>query len=65
LEVKVWPYYIILFLIGFFLGGPYNVICSASAVDIAQSPVLKGKKRALSTIASLINGFGSFGAALM
>lgn len=35
------PYYFLMFLIGFFTGGPYIVIGSAIAVDLGQQPILK------------------------
>jgi hypothetical protein len=30
------PYYFLMFLIGIFLGGPYNIISAASAIDLAK-----------------------------
>ncbi len=50
------PYYFLMFLIGNFTGGPYNVIGSAIAVDLAQQPVLKGTKRSISVISALVEG---------
>lgn len=35
------PYYFLMFLIGIFTGGPYNVIGSAIAVDLGQQPMLQ------------------------
>lgn len=34
------PYYFLMFLIGIFLGGPYNIISAASAIDLAKQPAL-------------------------
>ena len=59
------PYYFMIFIVGFLLGGPYNIISSAVAIDLAKQPALKGQKRALATVSSLIEGTGSFGAAIL
>ena len=36
LDTEVLPYYFLIFFIGIFLGGPYNTITSACAIDIAK-----------------------------
>lgn len=50
------PYYFLMFLIGNFTGGPYNVIGSAIAVDLGQQPILKGTKKSVSVISALVEG---------
>lgn len=65
LHSEALPYYFVIFLIGFFLGGPYNIISAATAIDLAKQPALKNNKSALSTISSLIEGMGSLGAAIL
>lgn len=35
------PYFIIIFAIGFFLGGPYNIISAAISIDLAKQPALR------------------------
>ena len=30
------PYYFIIYGIGFFLGGPYNIICATIAIDLSK-----------------------------
>lgn len=34
------PYFFVMFMIGFFLGGPYNLISSCIAIDLAKQPIL-------------------------
>ncbi|EAR96454.1 MFS transporter (macronuclear) [Tetrahymena thermophila SB210] len=58
------PYFFVIFAIGFFLGGPYNILSAAISIDLAKQPALKGQKSALSTISSLIEGIGSLCAAI-
>ena len=50
---------------GLCIGGPYNLIPSAIAQDLSQISQLKGNKSAIATIAGLINGTGSFAAAIL
>lgn len=50
------PYYFLMFLIGIFTGGPYNVIGSAIAVDLGQQPMLKNIPNAVSVISALVEG---------
>jgi sugar phosphate permease len=35
-------YYILMFLCGFFLGGPFNIISSAIAADLGRNPAIRG-----------------------
>lgn len=35
-------YFFVIFAIGFFLGGPYNILSAAIAIDLAKQPALKG-----------------------
>lgn len=35
-------YYILMFLCGFFLGGPFNIISSAIAADLGRNPEIRG-----------------------
>ena len=36
LEKNPLPYYFVITLIGFFLGGPYNIISATSAIDLSK-----------------------------
>ncbi len=36
LNSQAGPYFVLIYLIGIFLGGPYNIIISAIAVDLSQ-----------------------------
>lgn len=58
------PYYFLMFLIGFFTGGPYNVIGSAIAVDLGQQPNLKNFTNAVSVISALVEGSAAVFSAL-
>jgi hypothetical protein len=54
-------YYIAMFLIGFCIGGPYNIIGTLIAIDIGQN--LKSKN-SITKVSSLIEGSASFFTAL-
>ena len=49
------PYYFVIFGVGLFLGGPYNIISSATVIDLSKNPALQGNTKALSTISALIS----------
>jgi MFS family permease len=51
-------------LTGALVGGPYSLITSAVAADLGHHPSLGGDARALATVAGIIDGVGSLGAAL-
>ena len=51
-------------LAGFFIGGPANIISSAISADLGKHKSLIGNTIALSTVAGIIDGTGSFGAAI-
>lgn len=59
------PYYFVVFGIGIFLGGPYNIIAVACSMDIAKQDCLKSSPDSLSTIISLIEGFGAIGTTIV
>ena len=53
-----------LFVLGLVLGGPVNLVSGCIAADLGQHPKLRGKEKALATVTGIIDGCGSFGAAL-
>lgn len=55
---------IILACMGILIGGPNNIVTSAVAADLAEHPSIAGNKQALGTVVGLINGSGSFVAAI-
>jgi len=55
---------VILACMGILIGGPNNIVTSAVAADLAEHPSIRGNKAALGTVVGLINGSGSFVAAL-
>ena len=59
------PYYFVIFGVGLFLGGPYNIISSATVIDLSKNPALQGNTKALSTISALIEGLGALGAGVL
>lgn len=65
LGTNALAYYIVIFLVGILLGGPYNNISSAMVIVLAENPKIKGNKEAVSTITSLIEGFASLSSGLM
>ncbi|VDM62895.1 unnamed protein product [Angiostrongylus costaricensis] len=74
-SIKSTPSYVIngllLAIIGFFIGGPANMISSSVSADLGKSRELRGNTEALSTVTGIVDesfilspGTGSFGAAL-
>lgn len=55
----------LLLVSGMLLGGPSNLISACIAADLGHHPSLKGNSKALSTVAGIIDGTGSAGAALI
>ena len=51
-----WTYFLTIFLVGFFISGPYNIIGTVIAMDIGQS--IKGKG-SVGKISSLIEAFAA------
>lgn len=58
------PLMVILAFMGILIGGPNNIVTSAVAADLAEHPSIAGNKQALGTVVGLINGSGSFVAAI-
>ncbi|VDP70158.1 unnamed protein product [Echinostoma caproni] len=54
----------LLFFCGALVNGPYALITTAVAADLGTQPSLSTRTRALATITAIIDGTGSFGAAL-
>lgn len=54
----------LLTLTGFFIGGPANMISSSVSADLGKARELRGNAEALSTVTGIVDGTGSFGAAL-
>jgi OPA family glycerol-3-phosphate transporter-like MFS transporter 1/2 len=52
------------FLTGFLVNGPYSLITTAVSADLATHKVLKNNQEAKATVAAIIDGTGSIGAAL-
>ncbi|KJH47228.1 transporter, major facilitator family protein [Dictyocaulus viviparus] len=55
---------IMLTVIGFFIGGPANMISSSVSADLGKARELRGNTEALATVTGIVDGTGSFGAAL-
>ncbi|XP_065184692.1 sugar phosphate exchanger 3-like [Sycon ciliatum] len=55
---------VLMFALGFWISGPANLLSSAISVDLAQQKTLKGNTKALATVAGIIDGTGSAGAAV-
>ncbi|EQC39891.1 hypothetical protein SDRG_02548 [Saprolegnia diclina VS20] len=56
---------ILLFVSGFLLGGPANLISTAISADLGTCPTLRGNTAALATVTGIIDGTGSVGAAIV
>ncbi|EYB88669.1 hypothetical protein Y032_0243g3489 [Ancylostoma ceylanicum] len=55
---------LLLTIAGFFIGGPANMISSSVSADLGRARELRGNAEALSTVTGIVDGTGSFGAAL-
>lgn len=55
---------VFLALIGFFIGGPSNMISSAISADLGRQDLVKGSSEALATVTGIVDGTGSVGAAV-
>lgn len=49
---------------GFFIGGPANMISAAITADLGRQEILADNDQALSTVTGIVDGTGSFGAAI-
>lgn len=49
---------------GFFVNGPYALITTAVSADLGTHSSVAGNEKALATVTAIIDGMGSFGAAL-
>ena len=54
----------LLLIVGLLVNGPYALITTAVSADLGTHPILRGNAKALSTVTSIIDGTGSFGAAI-
>ncbi|XP_076438467.1 glucose-6-phosphate exchanger SLC37A2-like [Babylonia areolata] len=55
---------VLLLVCGALVNGPYALITTAVSAELGTQPALKGNKKALATVTSIIDGTGSIGAAL-
>ncbi|KAL8604730.1 hypothetical protein ACOMHN_017689 [Nucella lapillus] len=55
---------ILLFFLGWLIGGVANLISAAISADLGRQKALKGNAEALSTVTGIIDGTGSLGAAV-
>ena len=56
--------YILIFILGFFVGGISNIISGTACADLGKHDALKHNSKALSTVTGIVDGTGSIGAAL-
>uniref|UniRef100_A0A1I7XRA1 MFS domain-containing protein n=1 Tax=Heterorhabditis bacteriophora TaxID=37862 RepID=A0A1I7XRA1_HETBA len=54
---------VLLAFVGFFVGGPANMISSSISADLGKARELHGSAEALSTVTGIVDGTGSVGAA--
>jgi MFS transporter, OPA family, solute carrier family 37 (glycerol-3-phosphate transporter), member 3 len=55
---------LVLFFFGFIVSGLNNIISASCAADIGKNQVLQASQRSQSTVAGIIDGSGSLGAAI-
>ncbi|XP_057992858.1 putative glycerol-3-phosphate transporter 5 [Hevea brasiliensis] len=54
----------LMLLSGFLVNGPYLLITTAVAADLGTQDLIRGNSHALATVTAIIDGTGSFGAAI-
>lgn len=59
LDAEPLPYFFVIFLMGVGLGGPYNIVGTVIAIDIAGQDCLKGNRKVISTITAVIDASGA------
>lgn len=55
---------VLMFVSGSLVNGPYALITTAVAADLGTQSAIRGNSRALATVAAIIDGTGSIGAAI-
>ena len=55
---------VLIFLVGFWIGTVFNIISATAAADLARNSSLKNNDKALATLGGIMDGSGSFGAAV-
>jgi OPA family glycerol-3-phosphate transporter-like MFS transporter 3 len=55
---------IVMTITGVFIGGPANMISAAITADLGRQEILAASDKALSTVTGIVDGTGSFGAAI-
>ncbi|CAD8076330.1 unnamed protein product [Paramecium sonneborni] len=58
-DLSLFGYLILVFIIGFLIGGTYNNIAALITVELSNQDQLKNNKKATATIVSLIIGYAS------
>lgn len=56
-------YITMVFFTGLFMGGVYNNLCGAIAVELSNNPQLKNNKKSTATVVSIVVGYGALFAA--
>ena len=54
----------LLFLLGMTVGGPANLVSTTATTDLGKREELKNNEKAVSTVAGIVDGFGSVGSAI-
>ncbi|CAF1407537.1 unnamed protein product [Adineta steineri] len=55
---------LVMTITGVFIGGPANMISAAITADLGRQEILAASDQALSTVTGIVDGTGSFGAAI-
>jgi len=55
---------LVMAITGTFIGGPANMISAAITADLGRQDILAANHQALSTVTGIVDGTGSFGAAI-
>ncbi|KAH9256913.1 hypothetical protein BASA81_004734 [Batrachochytrium salamandrivorans] len=55
---------LMMILVGFWVNGPVSLITTAVSADLGSHPTLNGDERLIGSVAGIIDGSGSFGAAM-
>ena len=60
---SIWVHVVLMLFLGGLVNGPYALITTAVSADLGQHDSLKGSKALMATVAGIIDGTGSVGAA--
>jgi len=62
-KVKIW-FFIHILILGMLMGGAVAIVSGISCTDLGKLKELKSNEKSVATVTGIIDGIGSFGAAI-